>query len=45
MLLTKIKSLAKAYKDEVIANILQKVLYLFCAPEREKYYLIPSIDK
>ena len=32
-------------KDEVIANILQRVLYLFCAPERAKYYFIPSIDK
>lgn len=32
-------------KDEVIAAILQKVLYLFCAPERAKYYFIPSVDK
>jgi hypothetical protein len=32
-------------KDEVIASILQKVLYLFCAPERAKYYFIPSVDK
>lgn len=32
-------------KDEVIASILQKVLFLFCAPERAKYYFIPSVDK
>ena len=32
-------------KDEVIATILQKVLFLFCAPERAKYYFIPSVDK
>jgi hypothetical protein len=32
-------------KDEVIEAILQKVLYLFCAPERAKYYFIPSVDK
>ena len=32
-------------KDEVIAAILQKVLYLFSAPERAKYYFIPSVDK
>ena len=32
-------------KDEVIAAILQKVLHLFCAPERAKYYFIPSVDK
>lgn len=32
-------------KDEVIAAILQKVLYLFAAPERAKYYFIPSVDK
>ena len=32
-------------KDEVIDSILQKVLYLFSAPERAKYYFIPSVDK
>lgn len=32
-------------KDEVIAAILQKVLFLFPAPERAKYYFIPSVDK
>ena len=32
-------------KDEVIAAILQQVLYLFRAPERAKYYFIPSVDK
>ena len=32
-------------KDEVIAAILQKVLFLFAAPERAKYYFIPSVDK
>ncbi len=32
-------------KDEVIASILQKVLFLFRAPERAKYYFIPSVDK
>ncbi|EFL50214.1 conserved hypothetical protein [Solidesulfovibrio fructosivorans JJ]] len=32
-------------KDEVIASILQQVLYLFRAPERAKYYFIPSVDK
>lgn len=32
-------------KDEVIAAILRQVLYLFCAPERAKYYFIPSVDK
>jgi hypothetical protein len=32
-------------KDEVIAAILQKVLHLFTAPERAKYYFIPSVDK
>ncbi len=32
-------------KEEVIASILQKVLFLFRAPERAKYYFIPSVDK
>lgn len=32
-------------KDEVIAAILKKVLHLFDAPERAKYYFIPSVDK
>ena len=32
-------------KDEVIAAILRQVLYLFTAPERAKYYFIPSVDK
>ena len=31
-------------KDEVIARILKKALYLFCAPERAKYYFVPEID-
>jgi len=32
-------------KDEVVEAILQKVLFLFNAPERAKYYFIPSADK
>ncbi len=32
-------------KDEVVEAILQKVLFLFTAPERAKYYFIPSADK
>ncbi len=31
-------------KDEVVAAILRRVLHLFCAPERAKYYFIPSVD-
>ncbi len=32
-------------KEEVVEAILQKVLHLFTAPERAKYYFIPSVDK
>lgn len=32
-------------KDEVLKIILQKALYLFCAPERAKYYFIPEVEK
>ncbi|MFZ5813211.1 MAG: biotin attachment protein [Thermodesulfobacteriota bacterium] len=32
-------------KDEVVAAILRRVLHLFAAPERAKYYFIPSVDK
>ncbi|GAB6038860.1 hypothetical protein JCM15519_34190 [Fundidesulfovibrio butyratiphilus] len=32
-------------KDEVIAAILKRVLYLFDAPERAKYYFSPEADK
>ena len=31
-------------KDEVVAAILKRVLHLFSAPERAKYYFIPSVD-
>lgn len=31
-------------KDEVVAAILKRVLHLFAAPERAKYYFIPSVD-
>jgi biotin carboxyl carrier protein len=31
-------------KDEVVAAILKRVLHLFTAPERAKYYFIPSVD-
>lgn len=31
-------------KDEVLAVILKKALHLFLAPERAKYYFIPSVD-
>lgn len=32
-------------RSEVERIILQKALYLFCAPERAKYYFIPEVDK
>lgn len=32
-------------REEVIEAILQKVLFLFHAPERAKYYFIPNVDK
>lgn len=32
-------------RTEVERMILQKALYLFCAPERAKYYFTPEIDK
>lgn len=31
-------------KDEVLSAILKKALHLFVAPERAKYYFIPSVD-
>jgi hypothetical protein len=31
-------------KEEVLQAILKKALYLFTAPEKAKYYFIPSID-
>ncbi|CAK7037034.1 MAG: hypothetical protein DELT_00610 [Desulfovibrio sp.] len=31
-------------KEEVLAVILKKALHLFVAPERAKYYFIPSVD-
>lgn len=31
-------------KDEVLSVILKKALHLFLAPERAKYYFIPSVD-
>lgn len=31
--------------EEVQALILKRALYLFCAPERAKYYFIPEVDK
>ena len=31
-------------REEVIQLILKKALYLFLAPERAKYYFIPSVD-
>lgn len=32
-------------RKEVIELILKKALYLFCAPERAKYYFIPEVDQ
>lgn len=32
-------------KDEVLKIILKKALYLFCAPEKAKYYFIPEVEK
>ena len=32
-------------KDEVIKAILKQALYLFKAPERAKYYFVPTVDK
>ena len=32
-------------REEVEHIILQKTLYLFCAPERAKYYFTPEVDK
>lgn len=32
-------------REEVQALILKKTLYLFCAPERAKYYFTPEVDK
>lgn len=32
-------------KEEVVEAILRRVLFLFTAPERAKYYFIPSVDK
>ena len=32
-------------KDEVTQQILKKVLFLFSAPERAKYYFVPEVDK
>ena len=31
-------------REEVLAVILKKSLHLFCAPERAKYYFIPTVD-
>lgn len=35
----------KLTKQEVERIILKKALYLFCAPERAKYYFTPEVDK
>lgn len=32
-------------RKEVIELILQEALYLFCAPERAKYYFVPEVDQ
>ena len=32
-------------KEEVIEKILKKTLYLFCAPERAKYYFVSDVQK
>jgi hypothetical protein len=31
-------------KDEVLDRLLRKTLFLFCAPERAKYYFRPDVD-
>ncbi|MDR2489401.1 MAG: biotin attachment protein [Desulfovibrio sp.] len=31
-------------REEVVRLILKRALHLFCAPERAKYYFIPSVD-